>query len=132
MIYKLVLKDYCTKVDSDEKDFNERFYRYDIVDLEGNRYATVWFGQMVNSKNIYTVSVSLDMKYNEKFNLYITCPRDEYYPKEYEVVSYQDRYYNYADVDEHCKLLKEVYEIGRTIMSIFADADSEHRKETKL
>ena len=89
MIYKLVLKDYCSKVDSDEKDFNERFYRYDIVDLEDKHYATVWFGQMVNSKNIYTVSVSLDMKYNEKFNLYINCPSNEYYPKEYEVVSYQ-------------------------------------------
>ena len=54
MIYKLALKDYCTKVNSDEKDFNERFYRYDIVDLEDNHYATVWFGQMVNSKNIFS------------------------------------------------------------------------------
>lgn len=131
MIYKLSLKDYCTKVNSDEKDFNERFYRYDIVDLEGNHKATVWFGQMVNSRNIYSVSVSLDMKYNEKFDLYIICPEDAYYPKEYEVVSYQDRYYNYADVDEHCRLLKEVYEIGRTIMSIFADINSEHRKESE-
>ena len=64
--------------------------------------------------------------------MYIICHRDEYYPEKYEVVSYQDKYDNYTDVDEHCKLLKEVYEIGSTIMSIFTDDNSEHRKETKL
>lgn len=119
MKYVLDLKDYVTKLDSTEKDHNEIFYRYHILDCENEKVATIWFGQMADSGNIYSVSVRLHNDFYEKFDLYISQKGDKYYPTEYEIVAYQDRFYNDEDVKSHIKNLQLVNLIAHTAMDIF-------------
>lgn len=123
MKYVLDFKDYCTKVDSDEKDYNESFYRYYILDCDNERVATIWFGQMEDSGNIYSVSIRLINHFNEKFDIYISHKRDDYYPTEYEVIAYQDRFHNDEEMKSHIKNLQLVNLIAHTAMDIFKEEE---------
>ena len=123
MKYVLDFKDYCTKVNSDEKDYNESFYRYYIIDCNNERVASVWFSQMENSGNIYSVSVRLINHLDEKFDIHISYERDKYYPVKYEISMYQNRFCNDEELKNHIKNLQLVNLIAHTIMDIFKEEE---------
>ena len=77
MKYVLDLKDYVTKLDSEEKDYNENFYRYYVLDCNDERVATVWFSQKEDSGNIYTISVRLLSKEFDGFDIFVTDEGNE-------------------------------------------------------
>lgn len=129
MKYVLDLKDYVTKLDSDEKDYNESFYRYYILDCDNERVATVWFSQMEDSGNIYSVSVKLLGAFESKFDLFITHDNKSYYPNEYTVISYQDKFHNDEEIKSHIKNLQLVSLIAHTAMDIFKE--EEHTQKYK-
>lgn len=118
----LDLKDFCQKApNSEEKNYNEQFYRYNIVNNINEVVAVVWFAQMVDSGNIYTVSVSIkDEKLREEFEIFVTCdlPRDTYYPSKFQMGCWSKRldttnFYQYQEA------LNRGFVIGHTVMSIF-------------
>ena len=123
MKYVLDLKDYVTKLDSEEKDYNENFYRYYILDCDNERVATVWFSQMEDSGNIYSVSIRLLGVFESKFDLFITHYSKSYYPNEYTVISYQDKFHNDEEMKSHIKNLQLVNLIAHTAMDIFKEEE---------
>lgn len=126
MIYKLSLKDYCRKVNSDEKDYTEQFYCYLIIDDDDNEVGKCWFSQKVDSKNIYSVSVSLSEKFDDNYHIYVHCDDVSYFPVYFKLEVDRRTYLNRDDIGEHKKCIEEVWDIGKTIMTIFLQ--EEHRK----
>ena len=127
MKYVLDLKDYVTKLDSEEKDYNESFYRYYILDCDNERVATVWFSQMEDSGNIYSVSIRLLGTFEAKFDLFITHNDESSYPNEYTIISYQARFHNDEEIKLHIKNLQLVNLIAHTAMDIFKE--EEHKQK---
>lgn len=126
MKYVLDMKDFCTKSPhSDEKDYNERFYRYCIVNEQGDLFAIVWFAQMVDSGNIYTVSVALKKEYlRDRFDIYIkNNDKDRgYYPERFEISVSSERLTT-DNFQQHIDALAEGYSIAHTVMEIFSDEE---------
>ena len=123
MKYVLDLKDYVIQLNSNEKDYNENFYRYYILDCDNEKVATVWFSQMEDSGNIYSVSIRLSCEFEAKFDLFITHNNESYYPNEYTVISYQDRFHNDEEMKSHIKNLQLVNLIAHTAMDIFKEEE---------
>lgn len=126
MKYVLDMKDFCTKgPHSDEKDYNERFYRYCIVNEQGDLFAIVWFAQMVDSGNIYTVSVAIkDEVVRDVCEIFVQCdlPRDTYYPSDFEMSLWSKRL-NTQNFDDFKMALDAGYEIANTVMTIFSSSE---------
>lgn len=126
MKYVLDMKDYCQKAPhSEEKNYNEQFYRYLITNEQGELFAVVWFSQMVDSGNIYSVSVSIrEESLSEYFEIYIKNEDNDrgYYPERFEMAMHTARitaenYHHYQE----CVAVG--YSIGNTIMEIFNDCE---------
>ena len=123
MRYILDLKDYVTKLDSNEKNYNESFYCYNIIDCDDKVVAKMWFAQMEDSGNIYSVSVRLLGAFESKFDLFITHDSKSYYPNEYTVISYQDKFHNDEEMKSHIKNLQLVNLIAHTAMDILREEE---------
>ena len=125
MKYVLDFKDFCQKAPhSDEKNYNEQFYRYNIMDEE-KVVAVVWFAQMVDSGNIYTVSVSIqDEVVREICEIFVQCdlPRDTYYPSNFQMSLWSKRL-NTENFDDFKMALDAGYEIANTVMTIFSSPE---------
>ena len=132
MKYILDMKEFCQKVPhSDEKNYNERFYRYRIEDAYGTLVALVWFSQMVDSGNIYSVSVALKKEYlRDCFDIYITngVENREFYPVRFEM-SLKGERLTTENYHQYIYALAEGYTIAQTIMEIFKD--EEHLRKHK-
>ena len=134
MKYVLDMKDFCTKYPhSDEKDYNEQFYRYLIMDEQGTVYAVVWFGQMVDSGNIYSVSVAIkDEELREYFEIYVKNEDSDrgYYPERFEMSLHTARITN---DNYHCyqTCLAMGYSISNAIMEIFEDKEHTSKRRDK-
>lgn len=119
----LDMRDFCQKVPhSEEKNYNEMFYRYRIVNDQDKLLAFVWFTQMVDSGNIYTVSVSIkDEVVREICDIFVTCdlPRDTYYPSDFQMSLWSKRL-NTQNFDDFKMALDAGYEIANTVMTIFS------------
>lgn len=123
MKYVLDLKDYVTKLDSEEKDYNENFYRYYILDCNDERVATVWFSQKEDSGNIYTVYVRLLYKEFEGFDIYVTDDAHKYYPQGYEISIPHRKLTNDSDVKEYIKKLQLANLIAHNVMDILREEE---------
>ena len=123
MKYVLDLKDYVTKLDSEEKDYNENFYRYYILDCNDERIATVWFSQKEDSGNIYSVSVRILPKEFEGFDIYVTDDAHKYYPQGYEISIPHRKLSNDLDVKEYIKKLQLVNLIAHNVMDILREEE---------
>ena len=125
MKYVLDMKDFCQKAPhSDEKNYNELFYRYNIMDME-QVVAVVWFAQMVDSGNIYTVSVAIkDEVVSKVCQIFVDCdkPRDTYYPGDFEMLLWSNRL-NTQNFDDFKMALDAGYEIANTVMTIFSSPE---------
>ncbi len=139
MKYVLDMKDFCQKYPyRDEKDYNERFYRYCIVNEQGELFAIVWFAQQVDSGNIYSVSVSLKKEYlRDCFDIYIKNGdegRDyknrSYYPERFEMSVSSERLTT-DNFQQHIDALAEGYSIAHTIMEIFEDEEHQQYRRNK-
>lgn len=84
---------------SGEVDYNEVFYRYNI---DGN---LVWFSQMQDSGNIYSISVKLGDDIDKYFKVWVRCDDDTiFYPDDIEI-----------DIKHSCLKMEEV---GRMVVNI--------------
>lgn len=121
----LDFKDFCRKAPhSDERDYNEQFYRYNIMN-EGQVVAVVWFAQMVDSGNIYSVSVAIkDEVVREICEIFVQCdlPKDVYYPSNYQLSLWSKRL-NTENFDDFKMALDAGYEIANTVMTIFSSPE---------
>jgi len=117
----LDLKDFCRKApNSDERDYNEQFYRYNITDM-GEVVAVVWFAQMVDSGNIYSVSVAIkDEVVRDICEVFVRCglSRDIYYPSDFHI-SLLSKRLNTQNFDDFKMALDAAYEIVNKVMTIF-------------
>ena len=125
MKHVLDMKDFCQKAPhSEEKNYNELFYRYNIMDME-QVVAVVWFAQMVDSGNIYTVSVAIkDEVVREICEIFVQCdlPNDIYYPSGYQMSLWSKRL-NTDNFDDYKMALDAGYEIANTVMTIFSSPE---------
>lgn len=123
MKYVLDLKDYVTRLDSDLKDINECFYRYNITDDADNIIATVWFTQMQDSGNIYTVSCRLLSHKLEDFNLYFNIPMNgpympaNWYFRPPNIGINENNFYGYTTAIEMTR------NVAQCVMSIFSNEE---------
>ena len=126
MKYVLDMKDYCQKAPhSEEKNYNERFYRYLIQDESNITYACVWFAQMVDSGNIYTVSVAIrDEALRDYFDIYIKNDNKDrgYYPEYFEI-SLSSARIQERDYRRYQEVIAIAYSIASTVMEIFKDEE---------
>ena len=119
MRYVLDLKDYVTKLNSDEKDYNDSFYRYYILDCNDERIATVWFSQKEDSGNIYSVYCQLKSSKLENFGLFIDVPLDgPYKPNRYEI-RIKNPHINEENFHTIHKGLEMTRTLAHCVMSIF-------------
>ena len=123
MRYVLDLKDYVTKLNSDKKDYNENFYRYYILDCNGEKVATVWFSQKEDSGNIYSVSIKLLPEEFEGFDIYVTDDAHKYYPQAYEISIPHRKLSDDSDVKEYVKKLQLVNLIAHNVMDILREEE---------
>lgn len=123
MKYILDLKDYVTKLNSEEKDYNETFYRYYILDCNDERVATVWFSQKEDSGNIYSVSVRILSEEFEGFDIYFTDDAHKYYPQGYEILTPRRNLSDDTDVKEYIKKLQLVNLIAHNVMDILREEE---------
>lgn len=123
MKYVLDLKDYVTKLNSDEKDYNDSFYRYYILDCNDERIATVWFSQKEDSGNIYSVSVRILSDEFKGFDIYVTDDAHKYYPQGYEISIPHRKLSNDSDVKEYIKKLQLVNLIAHNVMDILREEE---------
>ena len=133
MKYVLDMKDFCRKSPhSDEKDYNERFYRYCIVNEQGDLFAIVWFAQQVSSGNIYSVSVAPKKEYlRDYFDIYIKNDNEDrgYYPEYFEI-SLSSARIQERDYRRYQEVIAIAYSIASTVMEIFKDEEHlQYRKE---
>lgn len=130
MKFILDMKDYCQKSPhSEEKNYNELFYRYLITDYSGKEFAVVWFAQMVDSGNIYTVSVAIkDEVVREACEIFVQCdlPHDTYYPSDFQMSLWSKRL-NTQNFEEFKAALDTGYEIANTVMTIFSSPEHLNR-----
>jgi hypothetical protein len=129
MKYVLDLRDYVTKINTDKKDTNECFYRYNILDCDDNIIAVVWFTQMEDSGNIYSVYVRILPEEFEGFDIYVTYA-DKYYPQAYEISIPHRKLSDDYDVKEYIKKLQLVNLIAHNVMDILKE--KEHRQKYLL
>ena len=122
MKYVLDLKDYVTKFHSEQKDYNDVFYRYNILDCSDVQVATVWFSQKEDSGNIYTVSVRLSAEF-EGFDIYVTDDAHKYYPQGYEISVPHKRLSTDSDMKEYIKKLQLVNLIAHNVMDILREEE---------
>lgn len=123
MKYVLDLKDYCTRLDSDLKDMNECFYRYNIVDDADNVLAVVWFTQMEDTGNIYSVCCRLESEKLKNFGLFISVPLDgPYRPSNYEI-RIKEPYVNEENFYRMHTGLEMARNVARCVMSIFGNEE---------
>ena len=123
MKYILDLKDYVTRLDSDLKDMNECFYRYNIVDDMGNVLAVVWFTQMEDTGNIYSVACRLESNKLEDFGLFINVPIDgPYRPNNYDI-RIKNTYVNETNFYKIQTGLEMTRNIAHCVMSIFGNEE---------
>lgn len=123
MRYVLDLKDYVTKLHSEEKDYNENFYSYDIIDCNDKVVAKVWFAQMEDSGNIYSVSIRILPEEFEGFDIYVTDDAHKYYPQAYEISVPRRKLSNDLDVKEYIKKLQLVNLIAHNVMDILREEE---------
>lgn len=133
MKYIMDMKDFCSKSpDSDEKNYNEQFYRYRIVNAQDELLALVWFTQMLDSGNIYTACVALKTELRDSFDIYVRNEDKDrgYYPKRFEL-SVSSQRINSDNYRKYTYDLAEAYSIACTVMEIFKDPEhTQHRKES--
>jgi hypothetical protein len=112
MNIELEMKDFVTEWNS-EINKNEIFYRYNI---DGN---LVWFSQMQDSGNIYSVSVRLNKNLTKYFEVWVRCDDDIlFYPNDI-TIEINHAYIKQEDVD---RIVSDIHYIDRLcdmIMSIF-------------
>ena len=131
MKYVLDMKDFCTKIHSQEKDYNEQFYRYLIYDVDNVLYACVWFTQMLDSGNIYSVSVRIrDEVMEDYFDIYIKDDNDSFYPQYFEISSSSARL-KADNFNQYKSMLDRVYEIANTVMEIFKDEEHTSKRRSR-
>ena len=131
MKYVLDLKDFCTKINSEEKDYNEQFYRYLIYDVDNITYATVWFAQMVDSGDIYSVSVRIrDEVMEDYFDIYIKDDNDSFYPEYFEISSSSARLKK-ENFNQYKDMLDKVYDVANTVMDIFKQEEHISKRRDK-
>ena len=132
MKFVLDIKDFCTKINSDEKDYNIQFYRYLIYDVDNVTYATVWFSQKLDSGNIYSVSVRLkDDDMDDYFDIYIKDDNDSFYPEYFEISASSVRL-TCDSFSQYKVMLDKVYDVANTVMQIFKQEEhTQYRSETK-
>lgn len=123
MKYVLDLKDYVTKFNSNEKDYNDSFYRYYILDCNDEIIATVWFSQKEDSGNIYSVYVRIMPGEFEGFDIYVTDDAHKYYPQGYEISIPHRKLSNDLDVKEYIKKLQLVNLIAHNVMGILREEE---------
>ena len=123
MRYVLDLKDYVTKLHSEEKDYNENFYSYNIIDCEDKVVAKVWFAQMEDSGNIYSVSIRILPEEFEGFDIYVTDDAHKYYPQGYEISIPHRKLSDDLDVKEYIKKLQLVNLIAHNVMDILREEE---------
>ena len=123
MKYVLDLKDYVTKLNSDEKDYNDIFYRYYVLDCNNERIATVWFSQKEDSGNIYSVCVRILSEEFEGFDIYVTDDAHKYYPQAYEISIPHRKLSNDSDVKEYIKKIQLVNLIAHNVMGILREEE---------
>ena len=123
MKYVLDLKDYVTKLNSEEKDYNETFYRYYVLDCNDERVATVWFSQKEDSGNIYSVYVRILPEEFEEFDIYVTDDAHKYYPQGYEISIPHRKLSDDSEVKEYIKKLQLVNLIAHNIMDILREEE---------
>ena len=123
MKYVLDLKDYVTKLNSGEKDYNENFYRYYILDCNDERIATVWFSQKEDSGNIYSVYVRILPEEFEGFDIYVTDDAHKYYPQGYEISIPHRNLSNDSEVKEYIKKLQLVSLIAHNVIDILREEE---------
>lgn len=123
MKYVLYLKDYITKLNTDKKDTNEYFYRYNILDCDDNIVAIVWFSQKEDSGNIYSIYVKILPEEFEGFHIYVTDDAHKYYPQGYEISIPHRNLSSDSDVKEYIKKLQLVNLIAHTAMDIFKEEE---------
>ena len=123
MKYVLDLKDYVTKLHSEEKDYNESFYSYNIIDCDDKVVAKMWFAQMEDSGNIYSVSIRILPEEFEGFNIYVTDDAHKYYPQGYEISVPHRKLSDDSDVKEYIKKLQLVNLIAHNAMDILREEE---------
>lgn len=123
MKYVLDLKDYVTKLHNEEKDYNESFYSYNIIDCDNKVVAKVWFAQMENSGNIYSVSIRILPEEFEGFDIYVTDDAHKYYPQGYEISIPHRKLSDDSDVKEYIKKLQLVNLIAHNVMEILREEE---------
>lgn len=127
MKYVLDLKDYVTKLNSNEKDYNDSFYRYYILDCNDEKVATVWFSQKEDSGNIYSVSVRILSEEFNGFDIYVTDDAHKYYPQGYEISIPHRKLSDDSDVKEYIKKLQLVNLIAHNVMDILREEEHTHK-----
>lgn len=123
MKYILDLRDYVTKLNTDKKDTNECFYRYNILDCDDNITAVVWFSQKEDSGNIYSVYVRILPEEFEGFDIYVTDDAHKYYPQGYEISIPHRKLSDDSDVKEYIKKLQLVNLIAHNVMDILREEE---------
>ena len=123
MKYVLDLKDYVTKLDSEEKDYNESFYSYNIIDCDDKVVAKMWFAQMEDSGNIYSVSIRILPEEFDGFDIYVTDDAHKYYPQGYEISVPHRKLSDDSDVKEYIKKLQLVNLIAHNAMDILREEE---------
>lgn len=123
MKYVLDLKDYVTKLNSNEKDYNENFYRYNILDCNDDIIAVMWFTQMENSGNIYSVYIRIFPEEFEGFDIYVTDDAHKYYPQGYEISVPHKRLSTDSDMKEFIKQVQLVNLIAHNVMDILREEE---------
>lgn len=123
MKYVLDLKDYVTKLNSNEKDYNDSFYRYHILDCNDEIIATVWFSQKEDSGNIYSVYIRILPEEFEGFDIYVTDDAHKYYPQAYEISIPHRKLSADSDVKEYIKKLQLVNLIAHNVMDILREEE---------
>jgi hypothetical protein len=123
MKYILDMRDYVTRLDSELKDMNECFYRYNIVDDINNILATVWFTQMEDTGNIYSVCCRLESEKLKDFSLSINVPIDgPYRPNNYDI-KIKNTYVNEENFYKIQTGLEMTRNIAHCIMNIFGNEE---------
>lgn len=123
MKYILDMRDYVTRLDSDLKDTNECFYRYNIIDELNNVLATVWFTQMEDTGNIYSVCCRLESEKLKEFGLSINVPIDgPYRPNNYDI-RIKNIYVNEENFYKIQTGLEMTRNIAHCIMNIFGNEE---------
>lgn len=97
---------------------NELFFRYHIVNDQDEVLAKVWFAQMMDTGNVYSVSILLSKELDENFSVYIESDSDDYYPQRFQLCPYSARLYTH-NFTRYKENLETAFEIGNEVMNLF-------------